>query len=113
MRNGDFSVRLPVAWVGVEGKIADIFNDIVAANEQMAGELNRVGLAVGKEGKTRERTRFQQSRGSWGAMEGSVNTLVEDLLKAHNGNNSSDRSRSTRKSGSDCATRCQRKTPRG
>ncbi len=81
MRNGDFSVRLPVAWVGVEGKIADIFNDIVAANEQMAGELNRVGLAVGKEGKTRERTRFQQSRGSWGAMEGSVNTLVEDLLR--------------------------------
>ena len=81
MRNGDFSVRLPVAWVGVEGKIADTFNDIVAANEQMAGELNRVGLAVGKEGKTRERTRFQQSRGSWGAMEGSVNTLVEGLLR--------------------------------
>jgi HAMP domain-containing protein/CheY-like chemotaxis protein/signal transduction histidine kinase len=81
MRDGDFSVRLPVAWVGVEGKIADIFNDIVAANEQMAAELNRVGLAVGKEGKTRERTRFQQSRGSWGAMEGSVNTLVEDLLR--------------------------------
>jgi hypothetical protein len=48
MRDGDFSVRLPVAWVGVEGKIADIFNDIVAANEQMAAELNRVGLAVGK-----------------------------------------------------------------
>ena len=81
MRDGNFSVRLPVAWVGMEGKIADIFNDIVAANEQMAAELNRVGQAVGKEGKTRERTRFQQSRGSWGAMEGSVNTLVEDLLR--------------------------------
>src|ERR1700716_3227600 len=81
MRDGDFSVRLPVAWVGLEGKIADTFNDIVAANEQMAGELNRVGQAVGKEGKTRERTRFQQSRGSWGKMEASVNTLVEDLLR--------------------------------
>ena len=56
MRDGDFSVRLPVAWVGLEGKIADTFNDIVAANEQMARELNRVGQAVGKEGKTRERT---------------------------------------------------------
>jgi HAMP domain-containing protein/CheY-like chemotaxis protein/signal transduction histidine kinase len=81
MRDGDFSVRLPVSWVGLEGKIADTFNEIVAANEQMATELNRVGQAVGKEGKTRERTRFQQSRGSWAKMEVSVNTLVEDLLR--------------------------------
>src|SRR3984885_13912095 len=81
MRDGDFSVRLPVAWVGLQGKIADTFNDIVAANEQMSRELNRVGQAVGKEGKTRERTRFQQSRGSWGSMEASVNTLIEDLLR--------------------------------
>jgi HAMP domain-containing protein/CheY-like chemotaxis protein/signal transduction histidine kinase len=81
MRDGDFSVRLPVAWVGLEGKIADIFNEIVAANEQMAAELNRVGQTVGKEGKTRERTRFQQSRGSWGKMEASINALVEDLLR--------------------------------
>jgi hypothetical protein len=39
--------------------------------------LNRLGQAVGKEGKTRERTRFQHSRGSWGMMEASVNSLVE------------------------------------
>ena len=81
MRDGDFSVRLPVAWTGLEGKIADTFNDIIAANEQMARELKRVGMAVGKEGKTRERTRFQQLRGAWGEMEVSVNTLVEDLLR--------------------------------
>jgi methyl-accepting chemotaxis protein len=43
--------------------------------------LNRLGQAVGKEGKTRERTRFQHSRGSWGMMEASVNSLVEDLLR--------------------------------
>jgi HAMP domain-containing protein/CheY-like chemotaxis protein/signal transduction histidine kinase len=81
MRDGDFSVRLPVLWTGLEGKIADTFNDIIAANERMAEELNRVGLAVGKEGKTRERIRFQQIRGAWGEMEVSVNTLVEDLLR--------------------------------
>src|ERR1700737_3213907 len=81
MRDGDFSVRLPVAWVGLEGKIADTFNDIVAANEQMARELNRMGQAAAKEGKTREPTRFQHSRGSWGMMEASVNSLVEDLLR--------------------------------
>ncbi len=81
MRDGDFSARLPVAWTGLKGKIADTFNDIIAANERMASELKRVGQAVGKEGRTRERTRFQQSRGSWGEMEISVNTLVEDLLR--------------------------------
>ena len=81
MRDGDFSVRLPGSWTGLEGKIADTFNEIVSANQQMARELKRVGKAVGKEGRTRERTRFHESRGSWGDMEVSVNTLVEDLLR--------------------------------
>src|SRR6202051_3792967 len=84
MRDGDFSVRLPVAWTGLKGKIADTFNDIIAANERMALELTRVGQAVGKEGRTRERTSFQQSRGAWGEMQSSINTLVEDLLRPTN-----------------------------
>jgi HAMP domain-containing protein/CheY-like chemotaxis protein/signal transduction histidine kinase len=81
MRNGDFTVRLPGNWTGLAGKIADTFNDIVAANQHMAEELKRVGQVVGKQGKTRERTRFHESRGAWGEMEVSVNTLVEDLLR--------------------------------
>ena len=81
MRDGDFSVRLPVNWTGLSGKIADTFNEIVAANQQMAKELKRVGQVIGKEGRTREQTRFQQSRGAWGEMELSLNTLVEDLLR--------------------------------
>jgi HAMP domain-containing protein/CheY-like chemotaxis protein/signal transduction histidine kinase len=81
MRDGDFSVRLPGSWTGLAGKIADTFNDIVAGNQQMAQELKRVGQVVGKEGRTRERTKFHESRGSWGQMEVSVNTLVEDLLR--------------------------------
>ena len=81
MKEGDFSVRLPVSWTGLPGKIADNFNEIVTANEQMASELKRVGLAVGKEGKTRERIRVETRRGAWDDMEVSVNTLVEDLLR--------------------------------
>ena len=81
MKNGDFSVRLPVSWTGLPGKIADNFNEIVTANEQMAFELKRVGQAVGKEGKTRERIRVEHRRGAWDDMEVSVNTLVEDLLR--------------------------------
>src|SRR5689334_10825085 len=81
MRDGDFSVRLPNTWTGLEGKIADTFNEIVSANEQMASELKRVGKAVGKEGRTRERTRFHAPKGAWGDMEISLNTLVDDLLR--------------------------------
>src|SRR6201987_1661513 len=81
MRDGDFSVRLPGYWTGLAGKVADTFNEIVFANQQIARELKRVGQAVGKEGKTREHARFSESRGAWGEMETSVNTLVEDLLR--------------------------------
>jgi hypothetical protein len=48
VRDGDFSVRLPGDWTGLEGKIADTFNEIVASNERMAAELERVGTVVGK-----------------------------------------------------------------
>src|ERR1700719_4453781 len=58
MRDGNFSVRLPGNWTGLAGKIADTFNEIVTANQQMAQELKRVGQVVGKEGRTRERMRF-------------------------------------------------------
>src|SRR5687767_3503333 len=50
MRDGDFDVRLPGDWIGLEGKIADTFNEIIAANQQMAQELARIGEVVGREG---------------------------------------------------------------
>ena len=81
MRSGDFSVQLPGDWSGMDGKIADTFNEIVAANQRIASELKRVGQVVGREGKTRERAKFDQSRGAWGEMEASVNTLIDDLLR--------------------------------
>src|SRR5580704_5835628 len=81
MRDGDFSVRLPGAWTGIAGKIADTFNEIVAANQQMARELTRMGQTVGKGGRTRERAKFRASRGAWGEMETSVNAMMEDLLR--------------------------------
>jgi HAMP domain-containing protein/CheY-like chemotaxis protein/signal transduction histidine kinase len=80
MRVGDFSVRMAGNQVGLLGKIADTFNEIVAANERMAGELERVGQVVGREGKTRQRVKFSLSHGAWGEMETSVNTLIDDLL---------------------------------
>src|SRR5437868_5616484 len=80
MRVGDFSVRMSGDHLGLEGKIADTFNEIVAANQRMAQQLERVGERVGKEGKTKQRVRFGLSSGAWGELESSVNTLIDDLL---------------------------------
>src|SRR6185503_7137949 len=79
VRDGDFSVRLPSDRVGLAGKIADTFNEIVSANAHVAEELTRVGQTVGKQGKTRQRVRFGR-RGAWAQMEGVVNALIDDLL---------------------------------
>src|SRR5262249_57949047 len=80
MKVGDFSVRMAGDQLGIEGKIADAFNEIVTANERMAKQLENVGQVVGREGNTRQRLRLGLSGGAWGEMEASVNTLIDDLL---------------------------------
>jgi hypothetical protein len=79
MRVGDFSVRLPGGHTGIAGKIADTFDEIVAANQRMAQQLEHVGHVVGREAR-----RGSASRSVWraglGEMEASVNTLIDDLL---------------------------------
>ena len=78
--DGDFSAHLPRNRIGLEGKVADSFNEIVASNRRLALELKRLSQAVGREGRSRQRVRLGRSSGSWGEMEASINTLVEDLL---------------------------------
>jgi HAMP domain-containing protein/CheY-like chemotaxis protein/signal transduction histidine kinase len=80
MRVGDFSVRMAGDRVGLMGKIADTFNEIVGTNQRMAKQLERVGQVVGREGRTRQRVRLGLSDGAWGEMESSVNSLIDDLL---------------------------------
>src|SRR5258705_1184333 len=77
MRGGDFSGRMTGDHLGIEGKIADTFNEIVAANQRMAQQLEHVGQVVGREGKTRQRVKFDLSSGTWADMQGSVNTLLD------------------------------------
>src|SRR4026209_413566 len=80
MRAGDFSVRMTGEEDGLLGKIADTFNEIVAANQRMAEQIERVGQMVGREGQTRHRVKFGLSSGAWGEIESSVNTLIDDLI---------------------------------
>ncbi|MBR0713495.1 HAMP domain-containing protein [Bradyrhizobium liaoningense] len=80
IRSGDFSVRMSGEYLGIDGKIADTLNEIIAANQRMAQQLELVGEVVGREGRTKQRVRFGLASGSWADMEGSVNTLIDDLL---------------------------------
>ncbi len=51
LKKGDFTTRLPVDLPGMDGKIADAFNEVVELNQHMADELERLSRVVGKEGK--------------------------------------------------------------
>jgi HAMP domain-containing protein/CheY-like chemotaxis protein/signal transduction histidine kinase len=79
-RDGNFSVRLPSDLTEVEGKIADVFNDIMLSNQRMADELDRMSRVVGREGKISKRANFGSRGGAWSEMEASVNNLVSDLV---------------------------------
>jgi HAMP domain-containing protein/CheY-like chemotaxis protein len=79
-RNGDFAVRLPVDLMGVDGKIADAFNDIVAVSERRARETARVSLAVGKEGKLKQRMAVLDAAGGWAEEVAAINMLIDDLV---------------------------------
>src|SRR5271156_3202788 len=80
MQAGNFKVGLPGSKTGVAGKVCYAFNTIVSANQRIAEQLEHVGEVVGRQGKTRTRVRFGLSNGAWADMEGSVNTLIDDLL---------------------------------
>src|SRR5262245_61824503 len=54
-RDGDFSVRLPLNWPGIEGRIAEAFNQTIAQEERIANEVTRLSVTVGKEGRLKQR----------------------------------------------------------
>src|SRR5580658_5746052 len=80
LKKGDFTARLPVDLAGMDGKIADAFNEVVELNQHMADELARLSRVVGKEGKISQRAEMGDVTGSWKASVESVNTLITDLV---------------------------------
>jgi HAMP domain-containing protein len=81
LKKGDFSVRLAPGGRGVEGRIADAFNDVVELNQRMSLELARLSQLVGKEGRISERAFLGDVQGSWAASIRSVNALIGDLAR--------------------------------
>ena len=79
-RRGDFSVRLPGDLTGMDGELAEAFNDVVELNDRMTKEFARLGDVVGKQGKINHRARLPRAAGSWAESVDAVNTLIADMV---------------------------------
>ena len=80
-RDGDFSVRLPVNWPGMDGRIAEAFNHALAHEDRFARELTLLTTAVGKEGRLKQRMSLPGATNGWAAEVDSFNTLLDDLVR--------------------------------
>ncbi len=83
-KRGDFSVRLPDELTGIDGQIAETFNDIVQATASLEIETVTVSDEVGKQGRTRRRLRRGDAQGGWARTIGSVNDMLDDLTRHTN-----------------------------
>src|SRR5690349_3141305 len=79
LKKGDFRVRLPVAWTGIAGKVADAFNDVAERMEQSTTDLSRISRVVGDEGRIHERLTLGHVTGAWSQRVTSVNNLIDSL----------------------------------
>ena len=80
LKRGDFAAELPSEWTGIDGKIADTFNEIVDLNRKTVRELDRLSRVVGKEGKLSQRATVGAATGAWADTIISVNALIDDLV---------------------------------
>ena len=79
LKGGDFSVRLPSDLGGLEGKVADTFNEIVERMDRFGDSLFRLRKEVGLRGKINERLPMGDSVGGWAERIEAINALVDDL----------------------------------
>jgi HAMP domain-containing protein/signal transduction histidine kinase/CheY-like chemotaxis protein len=80
VKNGNFSVRMPVDLVGISGKVCDTLNEIIELNERMMLEFTKAGNTIGKQGKLTQRIEVPMAKGSWSTGVDSLNTLISDLV---------------------------------
>ena len=80
VKNGNFSVRMPIDQIGLSGKICDTINEIISINEKMMLEFTKAGNTIGKQGKLTQRIEVTSAKGSWLTGVESLNTLISDLV---------------------------------
>ena len=81
VKGGDFSVRMPLGWTGVAGKVADGLNEVIVANEALGVELARVARVVGRQGELSQRVVLGGWTQCWSSSVESVNSLIDALVR--------------------------------
>jgi signal transduction histidine kinase/ActR/RegA family two-component response regulator/HAMP domain-containing protein len=77
-RKGDFSARLPLDLVGVDGEIAQVFNDVVEMSAICSGEVARLREQVGGHGRLAQRAGVRTATGAWAGTLEALNALIDD-----------------------------------
>src|SRR5713226_9122734 len=80
-RDGNFSVRLPSDWEGIDGQIATAFNQALSHEDQLSREVERLSRIVGREGRLTQRMSVPGATGGWAAKADCFNTLLDDLVR--------------------------------
>src|SRR5262249_32320253 len=78
-KRGDFTAKLREDLTGVDGQIAETFNEIVGMVKTIRDEANDVSSAVGKQGQAAKRMRRFNLSGGWADYVTAVNEVVDDL----------------------------------
>jgi HAMP domain-containing protein/CheY-like chemotaxis protein len=78
-KRGDFSVKLRDDLTGLDGQIAETFNELVDTVRSIKDETADVSLAVGKYGQAQRRVRRFNATGGWQQYITSMNAVIEDL----------------------------------
>jgi len=78
-KRGNFDVRIREDLTGVDGQIAETFNELVAMARSIKDEADDVCNAVGKDGQAMKRMRRFGTTGGWSEYIQSVNSVIEDL----------------------------------
>ena len=80
-RDGNFSVRLPSDWDGIDGQIAAAFNQAVSHEDRISHETERLGRTIGREGRLTQRMSVPGAIGGWAAKVDCFNSLLDDLVR--------------------------------
>jgi CheY-like chemotaxis protein/HAMP domain-containing protein len=82
LRRGDFSVRLPERYSGIEAQIAGTLNEILQGAEELERDAKNVFAAVGNEGRTKVRLKRSTLAGGWRRYSDDANAAL-DRLASH------------------------------
>jgi HAMP domain-containing protein/signal transduction histidine kinase/CheY-like chemotaxis protein len=81
IKNGNLTLRLPVAGSDVEARLCEAINDIVSLNEVMMNEFTRASRIIGRQGKLNQRIELTGTKGMWNDGIQSLNTLIDNLVR--------------------------------